>query len=50
LVASTGPIGQKVGNILPSRLCSQAWIGPMMPVEEKIGATQSRAETSLTMV
>src|SRR2546428_5861937 len=38
-VTSAGPIGQNVGNILPRRLCSHAWIGPITPVEEKIGAT-----------
>src|SRR6266513_6024212 len=36
-VTSAGPIGQNVGNILPRRLCSHAWIGPITPVEEKIG-------------
>ena len=49
-VTAQGPIGQKVGNILPSRLCSHAWIGPMIPCALKIGATQSRAETSFTSV
>ena len=49
-VARHGPIGQNVGNILPSRLCSQAWIGPMRPCALKSGATQSRAETSFTSV
>src|SRR5213595_3496236 len=38
-VTSAGPIGQNVGNILPRRLCSHAWIGPITPVEEKIGAS-----------